>query len=304
MKAPVAVFAYNRPDHLQRTLTSLLACDGFEEAPVTVFCDGPRSPDNSVAVEAAREVARMVLGSRADLRLASENRGLARSIISGVTELVDRHGRVVVVEDDFDLAPDFLPYMNDALDRFGNDERVFQVSGHMFDVPEFAGRETAVILPMTTTWGWGTWARAWAAFDPKATGWRQLATDRALRRRFNLGGVYDYSSMLQRQMEGRRDSWGILWYWSVFRAKGLGVFPPTTLVHNTGQDGSGTHGAGNFRHFSRIESVGDWRTRITLPAGSAIIDEAAFAAVRKAIWRQNGRWIGRTADKAKQLWRK
>lgn len=301
MKAPVAVFAYNRPEHLRRTLSALMACDGFGDAPVTVFCDGPRSPDQFGAVDAAREVARLALGSNADLRLAAQNRGLARSIISGVSELVEHYGRVVVVEDDFDLAPGFLCYMNDALDRFACDERVFQVSGHMFNVPEFAGRETAVFLPMTTTWGWGTWARAWAAFDPDATGWERLAVDRALRRQFNLGGIYDYSSMLERQMEGKRDSWGILWYWSVFRLQGLGVFPPETLVRNTGQDGSGTHGAGNLRSFSDSRPIKGLQSRVRMPAGPTMVEETDFAAVRTAIWRQNGGWLGSLADKAKRL---
>lgn len=303
MSAPIAVFAYNRPDHLRRTLCALVACDGFADAPVTVFCDGPRAPDQAEAVAAARDVAREILGSGADLRLAASNRGLARSVIGGVTELVNLHGRVIVVEDDFDLAPIFLRYMNDTLDRYAADERVYQVSGHMFDVPAFRGRETAVILPFITTWGWGTWARAWSAFDPQATGWQKVMEDRALRRQFNLGGVYDYAEMLRRQMEGRRDSWGIRWYWSTFRAQGLAVFPPATLVRNTGQDGSGTHGAGKLRHFSNGALDLSWPDRVILSDAPAGVDAADLAAVRAAIWRQNGGWLGWVADKAKRCWR-
>ena len=96
---------------------------------------------------------------------------------------------------------------------------------------------------MTTTWGWATWARAWEAYDPAATGWEQLQQDRPLRRRFDLDGAYPYTWLMKRQQRGQSDSWGIRWYWSVFQAQGLSVFPPRTLVSNTGQDGSGTHGA-------------------------------------------------------------
>lgn len=303
MRPPIALFAYKRPDHLRRTLESLIRCNGFAESALTVYCDGPKSPADAEAVALARGVAQEVLGSNADLRFAAENKGLARSVIAGVTELVEAHGSVIVVEDDFELSATFLDYMNDALARFADDGRVYQVSGHMFDVPEFANRNDAILLPFTTTWGWGTWSRAWSAFDPSASGWQELATDRRMRRRFNLGGVYDYSSMLKRQMEGRRDSWGVLWYWSVFRARGLSVFPPTTLVQNTGQDGSGTHGSGSLRRFSDDGSRTVPPVRIVMPTDPVAVNDADVAAVLSAIWRQNGGWLGSAVDLAKRFLR-
>lgn len=299
--APVAIFAYNRPEHLLRTLRSLTACTGLDQAPVTVFCDGARSPAQADAVAQARAVVHEVLGSKVDARFARENKGLARSILGGVTELVQAHGRVIVIEDDFDLAPGFLTYMNAALHRYADEPQVYQVSGHMFDVPEFAGRDRAMLLPFTTTWGWGTWARAWGAFDPAATGWQRVTRDRALRKRFNLGGVYDYATMLERQMAGKRDSWGIRWYWSVFQQDGLTVFPPATLVRNTGQDGSGTHGGGSIRTFSDAASQMQWPGAITMPDEPAAVDQAGYEAVCRAIWRQNGGWLGRVVDLGKRV---
>jgi len=299
--APVAVFAYNRPRHLRRTLTSLMACDGFVDSPLTIFCDGARNANQIEAVAAVRDTARQLLGGSADIRIADANRGLAQSIIEGVGELTCRYGRVIVVEDDLDLAPCFLTYMAEALDRYAAEPHVFQVSGHMFDVPEFNGRESALFLPMTTTWGWGTWDRAWAAFDRQAAGWEQIITDRALRRRFNLDGAYDYATMLERQMAGRSDSWGIRWYWSVFRRAGLTLFPPQPLVRNTGHDGSGTHGAGRaLRRFSPSEALG-WPKGLRLLEGEPAVEPEAWRMVRKAIWRQNGGWTGCAADFARRL---
>lgn len=304
---PVILFSYNRPDHLRRTLHSLMACDGFQDTDLTVYCDGARSAAQRDAVAAAQAVARQVLGSAAKLRVSEVNRGLAASIIAGVGETVAQHGRVIVLEDDFTLAPGFLTYMAQALDRYETDPAVFQVSGHMFNVPAFEQRDQAMVLPLTTTWGWATWGRAWAQFDPAATGWQQLGRDKAMRVRFNLGGVYDYATMLEAQMHGRRDSWGIRWYWSVFRQNGLGVFPPQTLVRNTGQDGSGTHGGGVLRKFSPA-AVTDFGPPPKLPAALPFdqtqVNPADWHAVRTAIWHQNGGWKGRMVDVAKRLVRR
>jgi hypothetical protein len=291
----LAIFAYDRPEHLERCLRSLMVCPEFDHFSVTVFCDGPKMDASRWAVAACGRVARQVLGADADVRESAINKGLARSIIGGVTELVNRYGRVVVVEDDLLVSPAFLRFMLEGLDRYETDERVYQISGHQFAVPEFANRQTAMLLPMTTTWGWGTWARAWAYFDPAAAGWEDLRTDATLRRRFNLEGVYDYSGMLERQMEGKRDSWGVRWYWSVFRAGGLSLFPARPLVKNIGTDGSGTHGRGWMALLigAAPEVV---LSESFIISDSSGVNSADLGFVRRAIYQQSGGAAKRLID--------
>ena len=292
--APVALFMFNRPEHLRRTIESLKRCDGFNESPIIVFGDGARYERDIAAVEATRHIAHELLGDQAEYRLSETNKGLARSIIDGVEILLARHGRVIVVEDDLVLAPSFLRFLNEGLDHYADDERVYQVSGHMFDVRDFVQRREALLLPMTTTWGWATWARAWKYFDPTATGWESLRQDHALRKRFNLNGSYDYTQMLERQMSKQIQSWGIRWYWSVFMRGGLSCFPPRSLVANIGMDGTGTHGSGSFRSFETG----------TLPIGllpfiaprDELFEPEAWALVCGTVWRQNGRWLGYALD--------
>lgn len=299
-KAPVAVFAYRRPDHLRNTLQSLMNCSGFAGTPVIVFCDGKKGDGDAAAVEATRTVARELLGNLAEFRFAEANRGLARSIIDGVTETVNRYGRVIVVEDDLQLNAEFLNYMNASLDRFEDADQVFQVSGYSFSTNKPASGQ-AQFFPFIVSWGWGTWKRAWDRFDPASKGWEALREDAALRRRFNLGGAYDYASMLFRQMAGRGDSWAIRWYWTVFSQGGLVLFPPVTLVSNTGFDGSGTHGRGAMRQFSAGTSAGAGLT-IMLPE-KAQVDDDEFRAIRRDIRRRNGGPIGVLIDWARRTFR-
>lgn len=297
--APVVIFAYRRPDHLRNTLASLIRCEGFEHSPVIVYCDGPRDSDETDSVMATRELARSMLGDQAEYHFSEANLGLSRSVIAGVSDAVDRFGRAIVVEDDLELSPVFLTFMNRALDRYTQDERVFQVSGYMFDVPELSASPVALFLPFTTSWGWATWKRAWNQFDPLASGWEALRTDRHLRWRFALDGSYDYPTMLIRQMAGLRDSWAVRWYWTVFKANGLVLFPPVSLVRNTGFDGSGTHGRGLLRGFSEIKTALP-TARIDLPE-SVLINTGAYTHVKKAVWRQNGGWIAHWVSRVRQL---
>lgn len=238
--APVALFVYKRPEHARRTIENLIACPEADQSPIFVFADGPKSEADAEAVEATRAVVDELLGDRATVVTRDRNRGLANSIIAGTTELCDKYGEVIVVEDDLLLAPSFLRFLNEGLERYRHDPRVMQVSGHQFDVPALARSGKALFLPMTSSWGWATWKRAWDLFDPAATGWRERLTG-AEARRFNLEGAYDFTSMLERQMTRGIDSWAIRWYYSVFSHSGLVLWPPCTLVRHEGLDGTGTH---------------------------------------------------------------
>ena len=240
MKTPLAIFAFRRPDHLRGLLASVAACRRLEECAITIFCDGPRGLDDAEAVAAARAVAReWATAHGAQVIERPANLGLARSIVSAVTDLVNAHGRVIVVEDDLILRRDFLAFMLGALDRYEHDERLLQISGFAFSI-EPAPTTDAIFLPLASTWGWATWRRAWERFHWEPENLARLE-DESVKARFDLEGAYPYSEMLRTRLAGQNDSWGILWYWAVFQADGLVLFPRASLVHVGGADGTGTH---------------------------------------------------------------
>ncbi len=297
--APVVVFCYRRPTHLRNTLQSLMRCEGFVGSPVFVYCDGPRSKAERAAVEATRAVAREMLGEAAEYHFSETNRGLSASVIGGVSDVLARFDRAIVIEDDLLLSPGFLSYMNKSLALYANEEAVLQVSGYTFEAPALARSGTAVFLPFTTSWGWATWRRAWRHFDPAAKGWERLQTEPDLRRRFNLDGAYDYATMLERQMQGKRDSWAIRWYWNVFSMGGLVLFPPVTLVKNEGMDGSGTHGRGLLRRF-RTDALSSQPSEPSFPA-RVVVDPVSVRQVISALKWQNGWWRTRCLDLLRRL---
>ena len=241
--APIALFTFKRPAHTLRTLRALDLNPEFRHSALHIFCDASRRPDEDDAVGATRQIVRGWAHPHKTVHEAPANRGLAASIIGGVTALCADHGRVIVVEDDLVVAPVFLDFLNRALDTYADDPRVMQVSGHMFPVELDAGGHDAVFLPFTTSWGWATWQRAWASFDPDMKGYEELAADRSMRKRFDLENAYPYFAMLKKQKAGKIDSWAIRWYLSVFMREGLVLYPRRSLVSNEGFDGSGTHGA-------------------------------------------------------------
>jgi hypothetical protein len=235
------VFAYSRPEHTERLLRSLDRCDRLDECDLHIHCDGPRTEAARQRVERVRAIARGWVARRGGVVLErDENLGVARSIVSGVSDLVRSHGRVIVVEDDLVVARGFLGYMLDALDRYEAEDRVFQISGYMFPVRHPNDSE-CYLLPYISSWGWATWARAWESFEWEPATTREILTDPRVRRRFDLDGSYPFSEILHERLTGANDSWAILWMASVFARSGLVLHPARSLVWNGGYDADGTH---------------------------------------------------------------
>ena len=281
--APIAIFAYRRPNHLRMTLESLLRTPEFRLSPVVIYCDGPKDPVDAELVEQTRNVARQLapVGTRFVFR--EKNQGLRRSIVEGVTALCAQYGRVIVVEDDLVVNEQFLSYLNAGLDQYASDEQVMQVSAHIF--PVMGGAiTTPIFMPFTTTWGWATWQRAWQHYDDVGTGYEKLLKNKEMRHRFDLDGSYPYFKMLVDQRKGRVDSWGILWYLSVFFCDGIVIYPNKSLVINKGFDGSGTNCATASLDETKIDSC---RSELVIPDSFADfppdkkVDVAAFVLVKK-----------------------
>lgn len=280
--APIVLFVYNRPDHASRTLASLAANSLARDSDLIIYADGPKKPEHEASVRAVRELVRSVTGFRSIRIVEREtNFGLAKSIISGVSEVCAERGRVVVVEDDLETSPDFLGFLNAGLERYRDEPRVLQISGYAYPAHDRSTAD-AFFLPMVSCWGWATWSRAWAKFDPAMKALTRLDGDREARRRFNVDDCYDYYGMACQQRQGKIDSWGIRWQLSLFEHQGLVLYPRETLVRNAGVDKTGTHGAGESRFQVALSGSNPSVLDLSWPL-DARVDEQPYRQVKKLL---------------------
>lgn len=243
--APIVVFAYNRPDHLTACLESLSANPQSQASELTIYCDGPKPSEDPRNVQTVREIAHSWQRSDpnpfAEIRIVEQpmNRGLANSVISGVSEVLSSHNRVIVLEDDLIVSPDFLSFMNQGLDLYEQETDVISVHGFMYAVDTDLGQ--SVFLRGADCWGWATWRRGWELFRANSQELLDELRLREDRKDFDFNGAFPYTVMLQEQAEGKIDSWAVRWYASAFLANKLTLYPGKSLVINIGQDASGTN---------------------------------------------------------------
>lgn len=292
--APVALFAYARPEHLATTVVSLSANPESARTDLYVFCDGARTSNDAGRVEAVRAFADGIAGFASVTVVKRErNLGLAANIIDGVTRATDEHGRVIVVEDDLQLSPHFLRYMNDGLTLYADDEAVASLHGYCYPVrrplPE------TFFLRGADCWGWATWRRAWAGFRADGTALLKELVSRGLTREFDLDGSYPFTRMLRDQVAGRNDSWAIRWHASCFLADRLTLYPGRSLVHNIGNDATGTH-CGATDDFTQVTSSAQVHVerqplRVSEEGRAAFVDY--FCTTRGGVARRAARALSR-----------
>lgn len=238
--APVVLFVFKRQWHTQQTIEALKINESADTTDLFIFSDGPRNETDHAQVRLVRDYLKTVTGfKKVTVIERDRNLGLAQSIITGVTEIVSKYGRIIVLEDDMITSPYFLNFMNSALDFYAEETKVISIHGYIYPVK--AELPETFFLKGADCWGWATWKRGWDLFEPKG---RKLLAElkvRKLVRRFDFDGSYAYTKMLKNQVQGKNNSWAIRWYASAFLKDKLTLYPGRSLILNTGTDASGTH---------------------------------------------------------------
>lgn len=249
--APILLFVYNRPEHVRRNIQALLKNELAAESELFIYSDAAKDENSQTAVEEVRDFIRSVQGfKKITITERTENWGLARSIIDGVTTQINRYGRVIVLEDDLVVAPHFLQFMNDALETYRDEERVGHIQA--CDFTHDPSLPDTFLIKWTGSWGWGTWDRAWKHFNADGKALLTELESRKLTYTFDFNGKYGYTRMLRRQIEGKNNSWAIRWNASLFLKGILSLNVGKSLVQNEGFDGSGTNCGGGGLYASEL----------------------------------------------------
>lgn len=258
--SPIIVFAYNRPEHLRNTITRLGQNKLADQSILFVFCDGPKpnaTQEQLAKVQAARKVAHEVVVVPAFKEVhiieRDENLGLGTSIITGVTEIINKYGKVIVLEDDLETSPYFLSYMNQCLEHYEARKSVFSVTGLSRPHPE---RFFPIDYPYDVyvslkhhPWSWATWADRWSQVDWSAKAYDEVANSLQMLEAFKRLGDDEWEELTMQVKEGRQ-IWSASFAFAHFVNNAVSIAPIKTYVRNIG--------AGADSSNCTTENLGRW----------------------------------------------
>lgn len=269
---------------MKRLIDSLRTNRGYDDREIYVFVDGARNDNERAKVAEVAEVARQLTPNVVQ---SPANKGLARSIIEGVTDVIARHGRAIVLEDDLVLMPGALSYFDEALDKYETDSRIFSICAYGLKIKRPAAYEGDVYLSLrSSSWGWATWADRWSTVDWEVKDFDRLAASRKRQRAFNRGGS-DMFGMLRDYMAGRNNSWAIRFCYSQHTQGLWSVHPFKSLVANEGYGIDATNCRQKYSRF-RIE-LNTSTNPVNLPAHpepnqSIIAQNAAYHSIPRRLY--------------------
>lgn len=285
-KAPIALFTYNRIWHTRQTVQALMANYDSANSDLYIFSDGPKTGTDQKAVLEVREYLKSVKGFKSITFIFREqNHGLAASIIKGVGEVVSRHGKVIVLEDDMVTSPHFLRFMNDGLDLYEDHDKVACIHGYRYPIGEVA---ESFFMRGADCWGWGTWDRAWNNFNEDGSFLLNQLKIRGMEKAFNHQNSFPYTKMLKDQIAGKNDSWAIRWKASAFLNDQYTLYYKESLVRNIGNDDSGTHST-TTDHFD-VELASDYsgitEQEVKEDPGVAAKISSFYRSITPSLWQR------------------
>lgn len=238
--APIVLFTYNRPDHVKQTIEALQKNEFASDSDLIIYSDGAKDKTDELAINETRKYLHTVEGFKSVQIIEREkNWGLAESLIDGITSVVDKYGKVIVMEDDLLTSPYYLRFMNQALEKYSDDDQIASIHGYVNPVKEELPE--TFFLSYASSWGWATWQRAWRIFERDGSKLLNELQDKNLERRLDFDNSYYFVKMLRNQIKGKNSSWAIRWYTSIVLKNKLCLYPGKSLVRQIGCDGSGTH---------------------------------------------------------------
>jgi len=257
--APITVFAYNRPELLKQTVDALKKNFLADQSDLFIYADGSKNSNDLCLVLEVRAYLKTISGFKSVTIFERErNYGLSVSIIDGVTNIVNKYGKIIVLKDDLVTSPYFLKFINDALNMYSDDEQVISVQGYVY--PSKKELPQSFFIKGADCQGWATWKRGWDLFEENGSLLLNQLNQRKLIKEFNFDNNYSYFKMLENQINGKQNSWAIRWYASAYLKNKFTLYPGKSLIFNTGfgNDGTNTnnnHLSTNFNSIINLEKI-------------------------------------------------
>lgn len=256
--SPICLFVYKRYDTTKLMLESLLACPECADSELYVFMDEARNDSEADDVEKVRALFDNLQGFKTIHPYpARMNKGMARSVIDGVTTVLEKHESIIVLEDDLVVAPDFLTFMNAALEAYRDRSDIWSISGYTPTLKEIEqyDKNGVFLVPRAQCWGWATWSDRWETVDWEVSDFNYLARNKKRRKAFDMGGN-DLFRTLEMEHRERIESWAVRWAYAASKQKMWTVNPMLSKVQNIGLKSSTSHvGWHDERH--NVELLGD-----------------------------------------------
>lgn len=235
---PVVIFCYTRINNLKKLIRSLQKCPEASETPLIIYSDGFRDEHDKAQVKRVRHYLRTITGFQSvKIVERAYNYNIEKNIVDGITETLRDFECVIVLEDDGEVAHNFISFMRHALKYYSASEDVMHVGTFTF-LNLKINRDQVFFWRYceNTAGGWGTWRSSWEQFVYYPS-WHEIEKNipNAENLLYEIGG-----DLILKSFDRECVPWDVCWLLTVSSMNGVSVHTPHSLVKNNGYK-NGSH---------------------------------------------------------------
>ena len=252
MLAPILVSIYNRKKSLLECIEYLKKSKLASESVLYIVSDFAYKQDDIEIIEEIREEIKEIKGFKKVISINNKkNLGSFVSLKLAIDEVVNKHGKIIFLEDDIRVSPYFLEYMNEALNLFEDNKKIFSISGYLFPIKEIENSKNDIFIwERYCPWGMGIWKDRWNKIDWDLKEYDKFVKDKEKVKKFN-NIEPNAIIMLERVKEGIVNAMDAKICFHSFNNNLYTIYPKKTLTVNRGHDGSGEHCGEDEKYYNQ-----------------------------------------------------
>lgn len=241
--APIALFVYNRYDHVKKVVNAIKKNSIAKKSKIYVFSDFSETDKEQKKIKKIRKYLKKINGfKKISIIERKKNYGTSKNITTGLNYIFKTYDKCIIIEDDILVSTNFLYQINYFLNKYNLKDKIASVEGHMYPVPFDKNISEYYFIRGAGCWGWGTWKKSWKNYEKSAQKLiNKFNKNKNLIRDFNYNNSYPYYKMLLKQLNTKKESWAIKWYASNFLKENYTLYFKNSLVKNIGLDGTGVN---------------------------------------------------------------
>lgn len=228
---PVLLLIFNRPDTTKRVFEKIKE---LKPSQLFVAADGPRG-DKEGEEELCLQTREIIKDIDWECELKTlfraENLGCGKGPSSAITWFFSHVEQGIILEDDCLPNHSFFTFVDNMLKKYKNNEQIMLVSGSNYLLGLLDIKDSYYFSQVPTTWGWGTWRRAWNHMN-----FEMKDYNKKVKKFPKIASLWHqhWESILNGT--GVSDAWDFQWYFSIYEQNGLCIHPKYNLVQNIGFD--------------------------------------------------------------------
>ena len=239
--APIGIVTYSRINHLKQTVKALQQNTLAKKSELYIYLDAPKQGDEK-KVAIVREYIHTINGFKKVNIIERTTNNIIANITNAIKTLLNRHGKMIFMEDDIVTAPGFLNFINDGLNFYKNNKKIVSINGYNIPAKFPKNYKHDYYLSRSfNAWGFATWSdRGLLDVISYNDAYNEIIQNKKLYKK--IKNIHPkIIAELKKIQDGILDAADYKVTFHLIKNDLYSVKPIRSFVNNIGHDGSGVH---------------------------------------------------------------